>query len=177
MEFIGKAISLLQNPITHKFQITFEADSTVNYEEINALEKLTVTAKKYRKKRSRDANAYAWVLMSKIAKVVKSSENEIYEQELLKYGCYHEDEDGYIVITVKKQVDMSKVEGHWKLYKCNDKFSSYLMIKGSSQYDTAEMSTFIEGVVYDAKELGIDTITPQELERMKSAWQTNGKAF
>ena len=177
MEFIGKAISLLQNPITHKFQITFEADSTVNYEEINALDKLTVTAKKYRKKRSQDANAYAWVLISKLANIVGSSKEEIYEQELLKYGCYYEDENGYITVTVKNEVDMSKIEGHWMRYKGNDKFTSYLMIKGSSQYDTAEMSVFIDGIVSDAQERGIDTITPIELERMKTAWQTNGKAF
>ncbi len=177
MEFIGKAISLLQNPITHKFQVTFEADSTVNYEEINALDKLTVTAKKYRKKRSQDANAYAWVLISKIAKIVGSSKEEIYEQELLKYGCFYEDEEGYIVVTVKNKVDMAKVDGHWKKYKWNDTFSSYMMVKGSSKYDTAEMSTFIEGVVFDAKELGIETITPAELERIKTAWQTNEKAF
>ena len=65
---------------------------------------------------------------------------------------------------------MSKIEGHWKFYKSNGKFDSYLMIKGSSEYNTAEMSHFIDMVVQEAKELGIETLTPDELERMKQAW-------
>jgi hypothetical protein len=45
------------------------------------------------------------------------------------------------------------------------------MIKGSSEYDTAEMAKFIDAVVLEAKELGIETLPPAELERMKSLWQ------
>jgi hypothetical protein len=71
---------------------------------------------------------------------------------------------------VKSGVDMSKIEGHWKFYKSNGKFDSYLMIKGSSKYDSAEMSKFIDQIIYEAKELGIETMTPAELERMKAEW-------
>lgn len=50
------------------------------------------------------------------------------------------------------------------------------MIKGTSEYDTKEMSVFIDGVVSEAKELGIQTETPEEIERLKALWQTNEKA-
>lgn len=70
------------------------------------------------------------------------------------------------------EVDMSKVDGHWKYIKDNGKFASYLMIKGSSEYDTVEMSHFIDRIVEEAKELGIETATPDELERMKQEWGT-----
>ena len=73
-------------------------------------------------------------------------------------------------MTVKKSVDMSKISGHWKYIKDNGTFASYLMIKGSSEYDTAEMSHFIDRIVEEAKELGIETATPDELERMKQEW-------
>lgn len=46
------------------------------------------------------------------------------------------------------------------------------MIKGSSEYDTVEMSHFIDRIVEEAKELGIETATPDELERMKQEWGT-----
>ena len=84
--------------------------------------------------------------MTKIANHsdISSSKEEVYEQMLQKYGTFYEDEDGYITITVKKSVDMSKVDGHWKYIKDNGKFASYLMIKGSSEYDTAEMAHFID---------------------------------
>ena len=106
------------------------------------------------------------------SKDIYSSKDEVYEEMLQKYGAFYEDEDGYITITVKKSVDMSKVDGHWKYIKDNGKFASYLMIKGSSEYDTVEMSHFIDRIVEEAKELGIETATPDELERMKQEWGT-----
>ena len=133
---------------------------------------LRIKAVKYRQKRSLDANAYAWVLMTKIANHpdIASSKEEVYEQMLQKYGTFYEDEGGYITITVKKTVDMAKVSGHWKHIKDNGNFASYLMIKGSSEYNTAEMSHFIDRIVEEAQELGIETATPDELERMKQEW-------
>lgn len=156
--------------------LTFEVDASVagQVENIRSDDLLRIRAIKYKQKRSLDANAYAWVLMTKIANHpdISSSKEDVYEQMLQKYGTLYEDEDGYITITVKKSVDMSKVDGHWKYIKDNGKFSSYLMIKGSSEYDTAEMSHFIDRIVEEAKELGIETATPDELERMKQEWGT-----
>lgn len=110
--------------------------------------------------------------MTKIANHpdIASSKEEVYEQMLQKYGTFYEDEGGYITITVKKTVDMAKVSGHWKHIKDNGNFASYLMIKGSSEYNTAEMSHFIDRIVEEAQGLGIETATPDELERMKQEW-------
>lgn len=156
--------------------LTFEVDasSAGQIENIKKDDLLRIWAVKYKQKRSLDANAYAWVLMTKIANHpdISSSKEEVYEQMLQKYGTFYEDEDGYITITVKKSVDMSKVDGHWKYIKDNGRFASYLMIKGSSEYDTAEMAHFIDRIVEEAKELGIETATPDELERMKQEWGT-----
>ena len=44
------------------------------------------------------------------------------------------------------------------------------MIKGSSEYDTGEMSRFIDGVISECKELGIQTMTPDEIEELKQKW-------
>lgn len=140
-----------------------------------AMDQLSVSIKKYHKKRSLDANAYCWVLCSKIAEMVNSRKDEIYEQMLQNYGSYYEDENGYLAITVKSSVDMSKVDGHWKFLKSNGLFSSYLMIKGSSEYDSAEMSRFIDCIVTEAKELGIPTETPDEIARMKALWKGDEK--
>ena len=132
---------------------------------------IRATLKQWKEKRSLDANSYAWVLMTKIADAVSSSKEEIYEEMLQKYGVIYEDENGCITMTVRTYVDMAKIGGHWKFVKSNGTFSSYLMIKGSSDYDTAEMSHFIDRIVEEAKELGIETATPDELERMKAMWK------
>lgn len=118
---------------------------------------------KWTEKRSPDANAYLWVLCSKMAEVLGTSKDEVYEELLQRYGLV----DDEIVITVKKSVDMSKVEGHWHLLKSDDKWCGYIRIRGTSEYDRREMAHFLDMVVEDAKELGIETLPPAELERMK----------
>lgn len=174
MEFTGKVAGLVKDWNTGKFEITFlvneESVIKENYDSIKDLEKLSVKATKYRQKRSLDANAYAWVLMTKIANALKSSKEEVYEEMLRRYGKLYEDENGLITVTVKKSVDMSKVDGHWQKIKSNDKFTAYAMIKGSSEYDTKEMSDFIDGIVSDAQELGIQTESPEAIREMKERW-------
>lgn len=172
METTGKLTGASRTFDGHGIILTFEVDGSAagQVEGIRQQDKLRIKAVKYKERRSLDANAYAWVLMTKIADVVGSSKEEIYEDMLQKYGNVYEDEDGYITITVKKSVDMSKIDGHWKYIKDNGTWASYLMIKGSSEYDTAEMSRFIDRIVDEAKELGIETATPDEIERMKQEW-------
>ena len=42
--------------------------------------------------------------------------------------------------------------------------------RGSSVYDNAQMSRLIENIVQDCKAVGIETLTPSELERLKEGW-------
>lgn len=175
MEFTGKVVGLNQDYSTGSYTISFLVNETKavlsGYDAIKNMDKLDIKAVKHREKRSLDANAYAWVLMSKIAAVLQTSKEEVYEEMLRRYGVLYEDDSGYITITVKAAVNMSKVDGHWQLIKDNGTFKAYAMIKGSSQYNTKEMSTFIDGIISDAKELDIETLTPAELERMKASWK------
>lgn len=174
METTGKLTGAMRTFDGKGIILTFEVDASASGQiaSMKQDELLRIKAIKYRQKRSLDANAYAWVLMTKIANHpdIASSKEDVYEQMLQKYGTIYEDEDGYITVTVKKTVDMSKVDGHWKYIKDNGKFASYLMIKGSSEYTTAEMAHFIDRIVEEAQDLGIETVPPDELERMKQEW-------
>lgn len=178
METTGKIISVAKDIVTGKLNITLQID-TIPSDDIRQLTKkdekgnlplLNIIVKLFKKKRSLDANGYLWVLCTKIAEVVESSKDEIYEEMLQKYGYLYKDDNGYVPITIKADDDISRVDGHWKFYKSNGKFASYLKIKGTSEYDTAEMAKFIDMVVLEAKELGIETMTPTELNRMLSVW-------
>lgn len=126
---------------------------------------------KWREKRSLDANAYCWVLCSKIAEEIHSSKDEVYEQMLQSYGML---DDDFPPITVAARADMSRIDGHWKKIRdaeVNGKqFSVYLPIIGSSEYDSKQMATFIDCIIYEAKELGIETLPPHEIEKMKGEW-------
>lgn len=127
----------------------------------------------YREKRSLDANAYMWILCTKIAEVVRSSKDEVYEEMIQKYGYMSE-----ITITVKSEVDMGRIQGHWKFIKESQdgKFKAYQMIRGTSDYDRAEMAHFIDMVVGEAKELDIETLPETEINRMmERIGEKNGK--
>ena len=41
---------------------------------------------------------------------------------------------------------------------------------GSSTFDTKEMSVFIDGIVSECHELGIETMTPEQIAAMNAAW-------
>ena len=177
MKFTGEIQSITKDWNTDKFIVSLTMNESLPVDEVNSLmgEKLSVEIKKWRQKRSLDANRYCWQLCTKIAEVIKSSKDEVYEEMLQKYGYLYQDEDGECIsITLKSSVDITKVDGHWKFYKSNGKFNAYLMIKGTSEYDTKEMAHFLDMVIDEAKGLGIQTETPNEIERMKALW---GKAY
>lgn len=172
MECTGNIVQISQDLTAKGILVTLSLTdvSVQELQMLKGMEKLSVIIKRWRRKRSLDANAYAWVLISKIATVLNTSKEEAYEELLQKYGVIYEDENGYITVTVKSTVDMSKISGHWKRYKDNGKFVSYLMIKGSSEYNSAEMSQFIDRVIDEAKDLEIETLPPDEISRMKQEW-------
>jgi hypothetical protein len=130
---------------------------------------LAVEIKQYRQKRSLDANAYLWVLLQKIAEAVNSSKDEVYLQMLERYGVFTH-------IVVKPHM-VDKVKQEWRTVRelgevtVNGKTGIQLQCYfGSSTYDAKEMSVLIDGVVSECKEMGIETMTPDEIARLKSEW-------
>lgn len=51
-------------------------------------------------------------------------------------------------------------------------FKHYRVYKGSSEFDTREMSVLIDGIVNEAKNLGIQTETPEQIANMISLWRS-----
>ena len=81
MEWTGKLQSVSKDWQTGEMNITFTVNEQSVVSEIDNIkdcEKLSLTAVKYRRKRSLDANAYAWVLMQKIAEAIHSDKWEVY---------------------------------------------------------------------------------------------------
>ena len=123
--------------------------------------------KEKKQKRSLNSNAYAWVLITKIGDALNKSKEELYFQFLKEYGQ----------VTSIMLSDEINIDGFVKYYELESKrkvnnriFKIYRIYKGSSEFDTKEMSTFIDGIVYEAKNLGIDTLTPDELANLKNQW-------
>ena len=121
----------------------------------------------YHEKRSLNANKYAWSLIGQIAEALRRSKEEIYLEMLKHYGQSE-------FVSVISSVD---VRGYFKYYEEYGKghvegreFTHYKVYKGTSEYDTKEMSIFIDGIIQEARNLDIETIPPDELERLKKGW-------
>ena len=123
--------------------------------------------KEHRQKRSLSANAYCWVLCTKIAEVLNSTKDEVYLEELKRYGQS-------LIVPVGKD---RKPDGYFKYYqfegrrKLNDReLDFYKVFKGSSEYDSKEMSVLINGIVEDAKELDIETLEDIKIKELIKEW-------
>lgn len=138
----------------------------------------TAEVKEYRSHRSLDANAYFWVLCDKLAEATGISKTGIYRQSIRDIGG-----NSQIVCVPTKAVD--KLVSGWqhnglgwiadttesKLNGC----TNVILYYGSSTYDTAQMARLIDNIVQDCEAVGIETMTPIQLARLKEDWKSNGK--
>lgn len=107
------------------------------------------------------ANAYFHKLCSEIAKAVGSGDDEIKIQMNLEYGTVACDEYGNpVTVELPNHVDMSLFYSYakWIGYSEDGQKSIYLMYKATHTLTTAEMAKLIDGVQYEAKALGIETL-------------------
>lgn len=156
-------------------QIAFER----HHGELDLEKDYTVEIKRKRRKRSLDANAYMWVLIGKLAEKLSTpmtplSDIDIYRQYVKDYGVYH-------IIPVRDEV-IPEWERIWNIrgdgWICENMgpcrtvegYSNIKSYYGTSAYNTKQMSRLIDAVVMDCKEQGIETLTPEELIRLKAAW-------
>lgn len=139
-------------------------------------DKLTIDIKKWRKKRSLDANSYCWVLCDRIAKELSKesivTKEQIYKDAISQVGTFEP------MIIEEKAYDNFKriwekqglgfiVQEVTRKDKCIKVHCYY----GSSTYDTKEMSLLIEIIVDLAKSLDIETKPKEEIESLLRSWQ------
>ena len=130
-----------------KWLITFEIEQDPMFFDDLKDKLLSLEVKEYKNKRSLDANAYCWVLCTKIAEVLNSSKDEVYEEMIQRYSVLDSDDKGYIIVTVLERIPMTKLGGHWKFTQKAGQFCTYIRLKGSSEMDSKEMATLINGIV------------------------------
>lgn len=135
---------------------------------------LTIKITPFKAKRSLNANAYSWVLINKLAEKLNISPDEVYRNAIRHIGGVYE-----IICCQNKAVD--KFCKSWQrngigwqteiLDSKIDGCTNVVCYYGSSEYDTKQMSRLIDNIVQDCKAVGIETMTPDELERLCDAWQ------
>ena len=129
--------------------------------------KLSIKVDKHREKRSLNANNYAWKLITEIGNKTRIGKDEVYLTMLKRYG-QSEMVSALAKIPFGQYVKYYEEAGQSEL---NGKlFKHYRVFKGSSEFNTKEMSIFIDGIVSEAQSLGINTDTPEMIARMKALW-------
>lgn len=137
------------------------------YDNLHDCEKLSIKIDKHREKRSLNANALCWKVCTEIANVLRSDKDGVYLEMLKRYGQSE-------IVSVLSTVDVS---GYFKYYDTfgtgyvkGKEFTHYKIYKGSSEYDTREMSILLDGIIDEAKGMGIDVMSESELALIKNEW-------
>ena len=136
----------------------------------------TVEIKEKKEKRSREANAYAWTLLDKLAEKLHIPKVDIYRDLIKNIGGNSE------TVCVQNNAVERLCEG-WKrngIGWVTDTFESkiegctnVILYYGSSTYDTAQMHRLIELIVQECKEQDIEVMSERELSLIKSEWANN----
>ena len=131
--------------------------------------------KEHRKKRSLDANAYAWVLINKIADALRITPKEIYRQAIQNVG------GNYEILPVKaeaaehfKQVWEAQGLGWPCVDMGKSKIDGYRNLRayyGSSTYSTTQMAQLIDILIQDCRALDIEVKSEEEIASIMRTWK------
>lgn len=155
--------------------ITFEISEGCTDQNLDACEgkELTLTVQQYRKKRSLDANSYYWQLLGKLAQKLNMSNTRLHNLMLIAYGTLETLDDRLIEVWLLDDDATEKKILESPTYHLKptgfvlEKKRLYYMIKGSHEYNTAEMSRLINGLIDECEQQGIETLTPDEVAKLK----------
>ena len=173
-ELTGKITNFSLDYKTQKAVLTLELNERNNatrmFDKLNQCEKLAINIDKWRDKRCTEAIAYAWVLIGKIADCVGASKDEVYLEMLKRYG------QTFVSKIQNEKVELFKrKEKYWQEHETlepEEKAQYFRVWVGSSDYNTEEMSIFINGIVSEAEELDIETKTPSQIAQLMSLWES-----
>lgn len=149
-------------------------EATSALAEIEQGKRYIADVKQFRKRRSLDANAYAWVLMDKLAEKTGIAKETIYRALVRDIGG-----NSTTICAQNKTVD--KLCENWQanglgwitdtLESKIDGCTNVVLYYGSSTYDTVQMSRLINLLVQECKAQGLDTKTPSELAALMEEYE------
>lgn len=146
------------------------------FEVLNAMQgdkkPYTISIEPKKERRSLRANNYCWELCHKIGEKIGATKETVYRKNIREVGSFETVE--LISAGAARFIRSWEANGlGWVAEPISERggYMTVIAYYGSSSYDTAEMSRLVEAVVEEAKALGIETMTPLELDRLKAAWK------
>ncbi|MBQ0066814.1 MAG: recombination protein NinB [Phascolarctobacterium sp.] len=143
---------------------------------LNKGKRLVVKIEPEKKKRSLNANACMWAMLNELAIKLHTTAEELYIEELRKYGVRH-----YIpalpesIPIYEKAFKFVEVVDREPIVTGNRQDAVTLAVYlGSSTYNTAEFSRLLDGIIEDAKEQGCIYISPEDRDLLIERWGKDG---
>lgn len=133
-----------------------------------------VTIKRFRQRRSLDVNAYAWVLIDKLAEKMSLPKVNVYRRSIREVGGNSQ------VVCVQNNAVESLRHGwsrNWLGWITDvlpskiDGCTNVVLYYGSSTFDTAQMARMIDSIVQDCNAVGVETMPPDKLSALLAAWE------
>lgn len=153
---------------------TYEQSVVKQYDKLKD-KMVDISLKAFKEKRSLNANAYFHALNAQIAGVMNISEDECKKMMVLQYGTQLEAEDEVVVVQLPTSVNADTVYPYAKWFDVLEYegkyYNQFILYKQTRYCNAAEMARLIEGVTWEAKELGIPTRDDIELKRIIEAWE------
>ena len=125
-------------------------------------------------KRSRTANAYAWLLITKLSEALNYPKEEIYRRAVSEIG------GKTTIMTLRtnalKDFTRAFINGHLGrnveiIHSDADK-TDVVITYGSSDFDTRQMSQLIDSLVQDCKACHIETKPQEYIDSLLKEWET-----
>lgn len=127
-----------------------------------------------KKKRSRNANAYAWKLINDIALAVRETPETVYREALKNVPnicevlCVQDNAvDSMERLWTRDHIGRRVEREPSRIKGCTNLYIYY----GSSDFDTRQMAMLIDGLIQDARALGIETRPEEEIRSLLEAWE------
>lgn len=134
---------------------------------------MEVEIKAKKRRRSLSANAYCWVLCTKIAEKIRFiSPEDVYRKAVKDVGRWIP-----VSVPTERAFEFEKNWGAnglgWFAIPIgpNGLKTEYRCFIGSSVYDSEQMARLIDWLIQEAENLGIETLTPQEKARILEEWK------
>lgn len=135
----------------------------------------------HKARRSLSQNNYYWELAGKVAKKTArfgTNINEVHNRNLRELGLreyingqpvclYLPDTDEAEKTALNAETYHIKPTSQTRTGKDGQVFRCYVMLRGSHTFNTAEMSSLVDLMIQEAKAVGVETMTPTELAKIR----------
>ena len=145
-------------------------------------QKISAEIKKWRKRRSLNANSYYWELVGKLSKHFELDMIQTHNQMLRRYSePWLNQDDELQCWYVPAETDLDHMQDmHFGIMETGvwlqgQQYVRVCLLVPSHLMDSKQMSRLIDGVVGECKEAKIETIPPEELKRMLDSWRSYEK--